>query len=424
MNPYRKASRISRDRRGFSWNPIFILIGVIISTIVIKPIFLELWKANLGENLESILFRLSALITSAMALRTYSSIVRSSDHSIISIHPILGKAFLWSSLEETVRNTWIWWVGSAIFLTPLIELGHYLAYGLAVLLLVGAWIGGIGTGYCINLGSIWIARSPRCYTILDMVRGQNPREQAAFIYAPGVALVIVGLALAFGAGGLRAVLAGMNIWGIFLLLPYLLGVAGFILALRLVEEELLRVGSILVDIDAHWHSVEEGEEPNAVYLDWLANGRPELLRALRAGWREYRLYPLLSWGVGSLAGLMIWTGKLSEGLWLSTLGMVGLGSLSWQLQKTDPRWLDLALGVNDSKVRIARFQLLFAYGAGIWLPVVLLGLLKQGFEFWVSGALLLTLLFLLSLFSVFFSRKLAHYLPIAFLVWALSLRIL
>ena len=77
MNPYRKAIRISRLRRGFSWNLILILIGVIFSTMVIKPIFLDLWRRGLGENLESLLFRFAALITAAMALHTYSAIVRS-----------------------------------------------------------------------------------------------------------------------------------------------------------------------------------------------------------------------------------------------------------------------------------------------------------------------------------------------------------
>ena len=88
-----------------------------------------------------------------------------------------------------------------------------------------------------------------------MVRGQNPREQAAFIYAPGIALIIVGLSLAFAAGGVRAFLAGSEVWG-WLLVLIVVGI-GFICALYLVEEELLR-GSILVDIDAHWHSVQEG----------------------------------------------------------------------------------------------------------------------------------------------------------------------
>ena len=424
MNPYRKASRISRERRGFSWGAVFILVGVIISMFVIRPIFLESWSGHIGEYLESLLFRFSALITAAMALHTYSAIVRSSEHGIISIHPILGKPFLWSSFENTIRETWLWWVSSSILLLPLVELGEYLAFALSISLLIGSWVGGIGAGYCINLGSIWVARSPRAHIILDMVRGQNPREQAAFIYAPGIALIVVGLTLVLGAGGLRAALVGQHIWGLLVLLPYGIGLLGFFLALRIVEEELLRVGSILVDIDAHWHNIEEGEDPNSVYLDWLGSRRPELLRALRAGWREYRVYPILSWGVGFLGGLMIWTGKLSEGLWFASFGMVGLGSLSWQLQKKDPKWLDLSLNLDENKIRVARFQLIIAYGMGVWLPVSVLGFVTQGGRFVLSGASLLILLVLLAFFSVFFSRKLAHYLPLAFFVWALSLRIL
>jgi hypothetical protein len=239
-----------------------------------------------------------------------------------------------------------------------------------------------------------------------------------------VALLLVGFGLAFASGGLRAVLSGNEIWGLLILLPYLLGGFGFLLALSLVEEELLRVGTILTEIDAHWSGVEESEEPNAVYLDWLANGRPEFLRALRAGWREYRLYPILAWGIGILSGLMIWTGKLNEGLGLSGFGLVGLGTLTWQLRGSDPEWLDRALGVNERKVALARFQLVLVYGTGIIFPVLLIGFLKQGTAFLESGLLLLGIGFILSFGSVLLSKKLAYYLPMAFLTWALLLRIL
>lgn len=424
MNPYREANRISRERRGLSWNITLVLLGIITATIVIRPIFFSDWQNDLGVNLESLLFRFSALIASAMALHTYSSVVRSSEHGIISLHPILGRQFLWASLEEALRSTWIWWFGSAIILFPLIELGEYFAYILSILLLLGAWIGGIGVGYCVNLGSIWVARSSAFHPILDMARGQNPREQAAFIYAPGVALLLVGLGLAFASGGLRATLSGNPIWGLLILLPYLLGGAGFVLALSLVEEELLRVGTILTEIDAHWGAVEEGDDPNAVYLDWLANGRPEFLRALRAGWREYRLYPVLSWGVGILSGLMIWAEKLNGGLSLGALGFVGLGTLTWQLRGSDPEWLDRALGVNERKVALARLQLVLAYGMGIIIPVFLIGLLKQGMAFLESGLLLLGIGLCLSVGSVLLSKNLAYYLPMAFLAWAFLLRVL
>ena len=52
--------------------------------------------------------------------------------------------------EETLRSTWIWWVGSTILLSPLMALDYYLAYGLSLLLLIGAWVDGIGAGYCVN----------------------------------------------------------------------------------------------------------------------------------------------------------------------------------------------------------------------------------------------------------------------------------
>ena len=106
--------------------------------------------------------------------------------------------------------------------------------------------------------------------VLDAIRGGNPREQAAFIYAPGVVLALMGVGLIFGAGATRFAIEGKMGFVAWILAPLVIGFIGWIVAMRLAEVHLIRAGMILSDIDAHWGVVEEAEDESAVYLDWLA----------------------------------------------------------------------------------------------------------------------------------------------------------
>ena len=53
--------------------------------------------------------------------------------------------------------------------------------------------------------------------VLDAIRGGNPREQAAFIYAPGVCLALMGMGLIFGAGATRLAIEGKMNFAVWIL---------------------------------------------------------------------------------------------------------------------------------------------------------------------------------------------------------------
>ena len=131
--------------------------------------------------------------------------------------------------------------------------------------------------------------------VLDSIRGENPREQAAFIYAPGAALALMGVALIFGAGATRLAIEGQIGFVPWVIAPACLGMIGWIVALKLADRHLIRAGMILSDIDAHWGVVESAEDDKAVYLDWLATDNPHRLRLLRQSWRLHRWVTIGLW---------------------------------------------------------------------------------------------------------------------------------
>ena len=104
--------------------------------------------------------------------------------------------------------------------------------GWITIYVLSSWLGGIGIGYAVHLGSVWAATSPLMAGVLDSIRGGNPREQAAFIYAPGAALALMGVALIFGAGATRLAIEGRMGFVPWVIAPACLGIIGWIVALR------------------------------------------------------------------------------------------------------------------------------------------------------------------------------------------------
>ena len=179
--------------------------------------------------------------------------------------------------------------------------------GWIAIYILSSWFGGLGIGYAVHLGSVWAATSPLMAGVLTLSE-ENPREQAAFIYAPGAALALMGVALIFGAGATRLAIDGRMGFVPWVIAPACLGIIGWIVALKLADRHLIRAGMILSDIDAHWGGVESVEDERAVYLDWLATDHPHRLRLLRQSWRLHRWVTIGLWLVGAIVSLLQWLG--------------------------------------------------------------------------------------------------------------------
>jgi hypothetical protein len=430
VNPYVIAHTITKKRQSRNWSPFLICIGALVAAPLAEPsllFFLAVGGVNAG--VEQLALRLGALVAGIMSLQTYTDIVRSPERGIISLHPLLPKFYLHAVTKRTLQNSICWPIALGLLITPMIVRGAVDAWLWMLLIIFASWLGGIGVGYAVNLGSIWVSRNTEKNQWLDAIRGSNPREQAAFIYAPGIALAVLGISIAFAAGGARAALDGKIYFGLLILMPLFLGVIGFFIARGLVSTELVRAVALLEEIDSHWKRVNNLEDDNEVYLDWLAKESPERLRALRHGWRNHRLYPNLGWFCGALSAIAVWGGQNENGLMVAALGIVMMGSISPRLAAGDPDWLNTFLGVDQLKVMFARATITILYSLGILIPLVCMLVLKGEktmlFPIMIMTGAIVVCSFLGAVCAKHLKAKgNGLYIPLAVVLWAIILRVL
>ena|GEM_PF-4574685 len=344
INPYTAVARYKRKRTPYirlMWVMQLVLV-LVVAFLLREPLSIYL-LSNTAHRLEQLLFRTGAVLVAFTALQTYGGVVRHPERSIFGVHPVLSTSFLKTVAVEQARHSllvvvlaigiwsavpqpWLPWIGTFIVLS---------------------WLGGIGAGYGVHLGSVWAARTPMLHGVLDLIRGQNPREQAAFIYAPGVALGGMGLSLILASGATRLVIDGRMSFAGWMILPLLVGAGGWWTAMRLADQYLIRAGMVLSDIDAHWGVLENGEEDNSVYLEWLAQNNPQRLRLLRNSWRLHRWITLGLWAMGCVMALMIWVESASAAMLTGAV----LGSVYTlypnRLLASEPQWLQWSLGIED-----------------------------------------------------------------------------
>ena len=153
-----------------------------------------------------------------------------------------------------------------------------MAYWGAVGVLFAAWLGGLGVGFMVHLGGVWAAFSPRFAALLDAVRGDNPRMQAALIYAPGVALLVVGLGVEFAAIGLGLALTGWSVGWAWVAIPAAVGAAAFATVGPLAERFYVRASLLLAEVDGAWGQAQT-ELAESVYLEGLGQRDAEAVRA-------------------------------------------------------------------------------------------------------------------------------------------------
>ncbi len=430
-NPYAEVHRRIRAHQGRSATWVLPVLATALATPLARPVLLGFLDAPASTSLlaagtEAIAFRVGAVIAAALSLHTFSDLVRGPDREVLDVHPVQARPLLAAIALRTARERFYLPLMGAILLSPLALAGHVDAWLGAVSLACGAWLAGLGVGFATHLAAVEAARSPGLATVLDLIRGDNPPMQAALIYAPGFALGVSGVAIALAAGGLSAGLQGWAPGWAFLALPPLVGLGGGLLARPLADRAYVRASSMLAEIDAAWANVEEGDEERRVYLEWLAQGRPELLRALRQGWRRLRSWPMGAWGLGVVGALSGWSadpGAPAELVAVAGAAVALVSALPGRLAEGDPEWLDRALGVSPGRVARARGTVAFLYAQGAVIPGVLALGVRQGFA--AFGPLLLLELFALAAAAVaaaaawrWRQRGAWAYAPIAVLGWA------
>lgn len=380
-NPYAEVfARVAR-REGGRWSLLLPIVAAAAAMPLARPVMMGfLDQGRLASGTEGLAVRMGALVAAAMALHTYSDLVRSPDRPILDAHPVQPRALLRAVAARTARQRLSLPVAACIFLLPVGVEGSWTAFAGACGVIFGAWLSMLGVGFTVHLGGVWAGFSPRLAVVLDALRGDNPRMQAALIYAPGVALAVVGMAVLWAAGGLSWALQGDARGWAMLALPPALGLAGWLAAGPLADRQYVRATALLTEVDALGSQAEDPEESRRVYLEWLAADRPELLRQLRNAWRGHRTWAFGAWLLGLSGALAGWSDDPAITARLATTcGGAGLliAALPSRLVSSDPPWLDRALGVDPRRLLLARAATGWLYAQGALLPAVATGLFRH-----------------------------------------------
>lgn len=387
INPYSVVAARKRQREPAArivWWTKFALVFVV-SMLLREPLSVYL-ASNTASRLDQLLFRTGAVLVAITALQTYTDVVRHPERFIFGVHPIRARLFLRSVSIQQLFN-------SSLYV--LLSLGIWSGVSTdwlswIVVYVLSAWLGGIGAGYAVHLGSVWAAKAPAMNGVLDAIRGANPREQAAFIYAPGAALALMGMGLIFGAGATRLSIEGQMNFAAWILAPLVIGCIGWMTALRLAEEHLIRAGMILSDIDAHWGVVEESEDEGSVYLDWLAKDNPHRLRLLRQSWRLHRWVTVGLWIMGSVVALMQWLGDDFEVILASGFVATAFVVFPMKLLQHEPQWLQWSLGIDHRTQWRALIEVCGLIWVSYCLPICVIQLGTGTVKWHFLGALAMT----------------------------------
>ncbi len=373
-------------------------------------------------GVRELLLRLGLGLAAALALSTFSALVRGPDRGVVDLHPLRAGDWLFAKLRGLAWGRLLWLGVAMILLVPLRE--NLPLVGVSAILLGGAWVAGLGLGVGVNLLAPGVGRSPAWAGVLDAVRGVNPRMQAALLYAPGVALIGAGLPVGFAAAGVEQWLDGEPIGLLWLVPPYLIGVLGFWMAWR-GRGELAAIGAVLGEVEAAWAQVEDPAEQRRVYMDWLVPRLPKrlqlpILKDLRQGWRSFRATLTGSWAMAALAGLSGWSDGADSVARTSLIAVVGVamvGGLGLRMAAADPPWLGLWLPLPRLDRALSRAGVLFVWSQPIvLLPALTMGIRQGGIPIFVALELRTLILALLGLACSVTGWARWLYLPLALLV--------
>ena len=387
-NPYHQAKVRQRRRAGGAWAGLLPVLAAAAAAPLAEPVLFDFIDAGaISAGVEGLALRGGGLVVAALSLHTYADLVRGPDRAVLDPHPVQARPLLWAIAWSTARDRLYLPIGLAVLAAPLLLAGHHVAWLGLVGVLLGAYAAGLGVGFAVHLGAIWVGRSASLARLLDLLRGDNPRMQAALIYAPGAALVVAGLAVTLGAAGLRGALDGRPAGWAWALSPAVLGIAGFALALPLAERFYVRATALLTEVDGqvdHRIAAEgargaAGASPEPVYLEWTAGGRREHLRALRQAWRSHRAWAFAAWLLGLSTLLAVWSDEVDVTARIFAVAGGGgllMAALPLRLAEGDPPWLDRALGLRPGAVAAGRALTAVGYAQGVVLPG-LLGALRH-----------------------------------------------
>lgn len=406
--PYTRLYATLRSRSAGASRGTLALTLVVAAVLVplVRPVFmafLDRPEVPTADGLREVWIRTSAVALVSMGLAVHGTVLRGGARAVLQLHPVDPVAVVREEVGVALRSQIPLLLGLSVLLTPIgVSIG-WSAWATGVVLVVGAALASLTTSTVAFLGAVEAAESPRWAPVLDQLRGNNPRPQAALMYA------LVPVAIVAGWTSMQAAEAAAELWrapngasvqaGAFAAaLPWIVAGVAWPMVPRVASRNWFRASLVLADIRARYESVVDPLEARRVAWDWTLGRLPvpvarEALGVLRYGWRVRRSVLSVGWLLAFAAVAVAWredlTAPVRAGLVAGAAGWV-MGLVALQSALSEPAflvvWLDRrdvsrALGAawavlcwSCSAVLVGAGASLLRHGVGAALSTAALGL--------------------------------------------------
>jgi hypothetical protein len=326
----------------------------------------DLWERGVVE----VVFRADLLALSVVVLGLYEQVVRGRDREVLQSLPVDPAAVMRLAAVRSWLGLHRWVAGGAVLLAPIAVSGRPDLWAAAV---ASAWVcaaSSVPLGIAGHLFAIHAAESPAVAPLLELVRGNNPRAQAAFLYAPGVMLLVGGVLLRASAEAVPLLAAG-SAAGAFVAAPLLAGGISALAIPWLARSAWFRGSVVISEIDARYAVIEDPGEARRVYLEWAvrflpAPARVYALADLRHGWRARRTGLSAQWLGAAVAFAAGWTAAADgplRAVAVAVASVAVVGGVGVAMDADEPALLRVVLPRHPGWSRVARAAALLGWSA-------------------------------------------------------------
>lgn len=374
-------------------------VGVGALSFLVRPVFLGFLDDGLGVSagVGGVVLRLAVVLVGLAGIDVYEGIIRGKDREVLGLLPVDPAQAVRASLLGLMGRRW--WVipGVAALLLPIGLEASWAAWAAAVLALAGVQLFAWPASAVVHLLAVEVARSQAFGPLLDLVRGANPRAQAAFVYAPGVVLLLAAVIAYSASAGAAWVAEGVVTGWVWIGVGPALAVGMSLAVPSLARRSWFRGSAVLAEIDSAYAALGTSEVDRLhVYLDWglrflPAAWRRDALHDLRHGWRGRRLWLSGAWVLGIGAALAGWTEAAAgpgRALAVAALAAAAVSSVILALEDDEPEFLRWWLPRTQPRATLARGVVVWAWSQPSVWPAVGITAFMQG---WAPAAVVLGL---------------------------------
>ncbi len=394
--PYTRLYATLRSRSaGTTRSTLALTLGVAAALVpLVRPVFmgfLDEPEIPTVDGLREVWIRASAVALVSMGLAVHGTVLRGGARAVLQLHPVDPVAVVQEEVGAALRSQLPILLGLCILLTPIGLSVGWSAWAVGVALVLGAALASLTTSTVAFLGAVEAAESPRWAPVLDQLRGNNPRPQAALMYA------LVPVAIVAGWTSMQAAQAAAELWrgpggpvfapgALAAALPWVVAAAAWPMVPRVASRNWFRASLVLADIRARYESVIDPLEARRVAWDWTLGRLPapvarEALGVLRYGWRVRRSVLSVGWLLAFAALAMAWredlTAPLRAGLIAGAAGWV-MGLVALQSTQSEPAFLVVWLDRADTSRALGAAWAVLCWSSSAVLVGAAASLLRHG----------------------------------------------